>query len=258
MLSTTYSNNALTGKTAIVTGGQQGIGFAIARGFAQAGANVVLNWLDNGDAAMALAEEFAEGDKPRIATVYGDVTNIDDINSLMVAADEFGGADVLVNNAAVFPRVSFLEMSDDDWDSLMNINLRASFRLSRSFSQDCVKNSRAGSIINLTSGAAFRSSPRGVHYVTSKAGIVGMTRALSLELAEHDIRANAIAPGLTDTAQPRFGMTESEIAQAGTENPLGRIAQPDDIAAMAIFLASAASRHVTGQTLHINGGQYLS
>lgn len=257
MLSTTYSDSALTGTTAIVTGAQQGIGFAIARGFAEAGANVVLNWLDNGDAGMALAEEFTVGGESRVATVYGDVTEMHDINTLMSAANEFGGANVLVNNAAVFPRVPFLEMSDSDWDGLMDINLRAGFRLSRSFCQDCVKNKRAGSIINLTSGAAFRSSPRGVHYVTSKAGIVGMTRALSLELAEYDIRANAIAPGLTDTAQPRFGMTENEIAEAGSENPLGRIAQPDDIAAMAVFLASSASRHITGQTLHINGGQYL-
>ncbi len=253
-----FSNAALAGKTAIVTGAQQGIGFAISRSFAAAGANVVLNWLDNGDAAMSLAEEFSNGDQPTIATVHGDVTSISNLESLMAAADDFGGANVLVNNAAVFPRVPFLEMSDEDWDGLMDINLRASFRLSRLFARACVDESRAGSIINLTSGAAFRSSPRGVHYVTSKAGIVGMTRALSLELAEYDIRANAIAPGLTDTAQPRFGMTEDEINQAGEDNPLGRIAEPEDIADLAVFLASESSRHITGQTLHVNGGQYLT
>jgi len=255
--SSTFTPEALQGKTAIVTGAQQGIGFAIAQACARAGANVVLNWLDSGDAAMAFAEEFSQDGRSRVATVYGDITDAKAITDLFEAAQGFGGANVLVNNAAIFPRVDFLKMTDENWDELMDINVRAAFRISRSFAQDCVREKRAGSIINLTSGAAFRSSPRGVHYVASKAAIVGLTRGLSLELAEHDIRVNAIAPGLTDTAQPRFGMTETEISQAATDNPLGRIAEPEDIAAMAVFLATDGSRHVTGQTLHVNGGQFL-
>jgi len=256
-IANTFTGDALQGKTVIVTGAQQGIGFAIAEACARAGANVVLNWLDNGDAAMGLAEEFTLADESRVATVYGDITNADAISDLFEAAQTFGGANILVNNAAIFPRVDFLKMTDANWDELMDVNVRAAFRISRSFAQSCVSEKRSGSIINLTSGAAFRSSPRGVNYVASKAAIVGLTRALALELAEHDIRVNAIAPGLTDTAQPRFGMTETEIRDAATDNPLGRIAEPDDIAAMAVFLASDGSRHVTGQTLHINGGQYL-
>jgi len=254
---TTFSDEALQGKIAIITGAQQGIGFAIAEACARSGAKVILNWLDSGDAAMGLAEEFTRGGESQVVPVYGDITDADAIAALFDAAQGFGGANVLVNNAAIFPRVDFLSMSDDDWDGLMNINVRAAFRISRSFAQTCVSEKRSGSIINLTSGAAFRSSPRGVHYVTSKAAIVGMTRALALELADHNIRANAIAPGLTDTAQPRFGMTETEISEAAKDNPLGRIAEPDDIAAMAVFLAADGSRHVTGQTLHVNGGQYL-
>ena len=114
-----------------------------------------------------------------------------------------------------------------------------------------------GSIVNLSSASAFRGSPNGVHYAASKAGVLGLTRAAALDLAPHRIRVNAIAPGLTDTAQPRYGMSEEEIAAAGAAIPLGRIATPDEVAALAIFLLSDESSQITGQTLHINGGQYL-
>ena len=116
---------------------------------------------------------------------------------------------------------------------------------------------RPGAIVNLASGAAFRGSPRGVHYVASKGGVVSMTRQMALELAPHRIRVNAIAPGLTDTAQPRYGSSEEEIAEMAAANPLGRIAQPEDIARAALFLASDDSGFVTGHTLHVNGGSYL-
>jgi 3-oxoacyl-[acyl-carrier protein] reductase len=116
---------------------------------------------------------------------------------------------------------------------------------------------RPGAIINITSGAAFRGSPRGVHYVASKGGVVSMTRQMALELAPHRIRVNAIAPGLTDTAQPRYGSSEEEIAEMASANPLGRIAEPEDIARAALFLASDQAGFVTGHTLHVNGGSYL-
>ena len=114
-----------------------------------------------------------------------------------------------------------------------------------------------GSIVNLASVAAFRCSPNGAHYVASKAGVIGLTRAAALELAPHRIRVNAIAPGLTDTAQPRYGMSEEELAAAGARIPLGRIATADDIAALAVFLLSRESAHITGQTLHVNGGEFF-
>ena len=114
-----------------------------------------------------------------------------------------------------------------------------------------------GSIINLTSGAAFRGSPRGVHYCASKGGVLSMTRQMALELAPHRIRVNAIAPGLTDTAQPRYGNTEAELAEMARAIPLGRMAQPDDIAEVAVFLASDEARFVTGQLVHVNGGSFM-
>jgi NAD(P)-dependent dehydrogenase (short-subunit alcohol dehydrogenase family) len=171
---------------------------------------------------------------------------------------EFGGIDILVNNAGVFPRVDFLTMTEADWDFVHDVNLKGGVFCAQAAAQAMVAANRPGAIVNITSGAAFRGSPRGVHYVASKGGVVSMTRQMALELAPHRIRVNAIAPGLTDTAQPRYGSSEEEIAATAAANPLGRIAQPEDIASAAVFLASDAARFVTGHTLHVNGGSYLS
>jgi NAD(P)-dependent dehydrogenase (short-subunit alcohol dehydrogenase family) len=169
----------------------------------------------------------------------------------------FGAIDILVNNAGVFPRVAFLAMSESDWDFVQDVNLKGACFCTQAAAQAMVKDGRAGAIVNLTSGAAFRGSPKGVHYCASKGGLLSMTRQVALELAPYRIRVNAIAPGLTDTAQPRYGMGENELYAAGAAIPLGRIAQPDDIARAAVFLASDDAGFVTGQCLHVNGGAYL-
>jgi NAD(P)-dependent dehydrogenase (short-subunit alcohol dehydrogenase family) len=117
---------------------------------------------------------------------------------------------------------------------------------------------RQGAITNIASGAALRGSPRGVHYVASKGGVLSLTRAMALELAPYRIRVNAIAPGITDTAQPRYGSREAEIAEMARSIPLGRMARPDEIARAAVFWASENAGFVTGQTLHVNGGSYLA
>jgi NAD(P)-dependent dehydrogenase (short-subunit alcohol dehydrogenase family) len=140
---------------------------------------------------------------------------------------------------------------------VLNVNLKGTFYCTQAVARQLVQCGRSGAVINLASSAAFRSSPRGVHYVSSKAGIVGFTRATALELARSRIRVNAIAPGTTDTAQPRYGMSEEELQAAGRQVPLGRMAVPEDIAKLAVFLASEEASHITGQTLHVNGGQYL-
>src|SRR6202047_3854119 len=156
----------------------------------------------------------------------------------MVTAVEqgLGPIDVLINNAGVFPRVPFPEMTESDWDYVLDVNLKGAGFCAQAVAKAMVAAGRPGVIVNLASGAAFRSSPRGLHYVASKGGVVSMTRAMGLELAPYRIRVNAIAPGLTDTAQPRYGSSEAEIAEMGEANPLGRIAQPEDIARAALFL----------------------
>jgi len=248
----------LASKTALVTGAQQGIGRGIALAFAASGANVAINWLDDETAAREVATSVT-GYNCRAVTIQADMAKLGEVREMVDAVvAEFGGIDILVNNAGVFPRVDFLAMTEADWDFVHDVNLKGAAFCAQAAAQAMVAAGRPGAIVNITSGAAFRGSPRGVHYVASKGGIVSMTRQMALELAPHRIRVNAIAPGLTDTAQPRYGSSESEIAAMAAANPLGRIAQPEDIANAAVFLASDAASFVTGHTLHVNGGSYLT
>jgi 3-oxoacyl-[acyl-carrier protein] reductase len=247
----------LAGKVALVTGAQQGIGQAIALAYGREGASVVVNYLDDQAAAEAVAAQIRQHG-PHAVVIAGDVSRPDDVHTMVGAGTALGGIDILVNNAAIFPRVAFLDMTEAQWDAVLNVNLRGAFLCAQAVARQLVERGSSGTIINLASGAAFRSSPRGVHYVSSKAGIVGLTRATAMDLAPYRIRVNAIAPGLTDTAQPRYGMSEEELQDAGRQVPLGRIATPEDIANLAVFLASEAAGHITGQTMHVNGGQFLS
>jgi NAD(P)-dependent dehydrogenase (short-subunit alcohol dehydrogenase family) len=246
----------LVGKVALVTGAQQGIGKAIALVFGREGANVVVNYLDDQAAGEAIVKTIhAAGG--RAVAVAGSVARVGDVRTMVEAGIAFGGIDILVNNAGIFPRVDFLEMTEAQWDEVLNVNLKGTFFCTQTVIRQLVEQGRSGAVVNLASSAAFRSSPRGVHYVSSKAGIVGFTRATALELAHYRIRVNAIAPGTTDTAQPRYGMSEEELQAVGRQVPLGRMAVPDDIASMAVFLASEEASHITGQTMHVNGGAYL-
>ena len=249
----------LESMTVAITGAQQGIGAAVARRTAREGANVVVNWLDDEGAARAVADDVAAAGG-RAILVPGSVTEPDAVRRIVEAGLELGGSRGLegfVNNAGIFPRVPFLDLTDADWDAVHEVNLKGTFRCTQAAAKAMIAAGNAGSIVNLASVAAFRCSPHGAHYVASKAGVIGLTRAAALDLAPHRIRVNAIAPGLTDTAQPRYGMSEDELAAAGAGIPLGRIADADDIAALAVFLLSGESAHVTGQTMHVNGGEFL-
>ena len=249
----------LEGMTVAVTGAQQGIGAAIARSAAGEGANVVVNYLDDEAHARAVADDVAAAGAKAVL-VQGSVTDREAIRRIVEAGLELSasrGLDGFVNNAGIFPRVSFLDLTDADWDAVHDVNLKGAFRCSQAAAKAMIDAGNGGSIVNLASVAAFRCSPNGVHYVASKAGVIGLTRATALDLAPHRIRVNAIAPGVTDTAQPRYAMSEEELAAAATEVPLGRIATPGDVASLAVFLLSGESSHITGQTLQVNGGQFL-
>ena len=247
----------LEGKVALVTGAQQGIGRAIAVALARDGADVGVNFLDDAAAAEKVAGEI-RGLGRRAVTVQGDVSRTASVQDMVkTVVDALGPPDVLVNNAGVFPRASFLELPEREWDHVLGINLKGSFLCAQAVARALVAAGRPGAIVNISS-SAVRGDPRGVHYSASKAGVVGLTRAMALALAPHGIRVNAIAPGLTDTAQPRYGNTEEQIAERAREIPLGRIAQPEEIAKVAVFLASAESGWVTGELIHVNGGFYMA
>ena len=246
----------LDGKVALITGAQQGIGRGMAIAFARDGADVGINYLDDRTAAEGVAEEVRKGGA-RAVLVEGDVARVAQAEAMVgrVTAT-LGGLDILVNNAGVYPRVPFLEMREDDWDLVLDVNLKGSFFCAQAAARAMVAGQRRGAILNVAS-QAIRGAVRGVHYSASKGGVVAMTRAMALELAPHHIRVNAIAPGLTNTAQPRYGHGEDELTAMARAVPLGRMAQPDDIASVAVFLASDAARFMTGQTVHVNGGSYM-
>lgn len=248
----------LSGKAALVTGAQQGIGRAIALALAQEGADVAINYLD-GEAMAADAAEAVRALGRRAELVQGDVAASGTPARLVDATvAAFGNIDILVNNAGVFPRVPFLEMTEKDWDFVHSINLKAGFFCAQAAARSMIAAGSGGTIISLASSAIFGASPRGVHYAASKGGVVSMTRAMAHELAPFRIRVNAIAPGLTDTAQPRYGSTEAELAERAASMPLGRMGQPEDIANVAVFLASEKSAFITGQTVHANGGVFMT
>ena len=246
----------LTGKVALVTGAQQGIGRAIALALAREGADVGVNYLDDRGAADKVVQEV-RGAGRRTVLVQADVAQPASAQAMVgQVVGELGGIDVLVNNAGVYPRVPLLEMRESDWDLVLDVNLKGGFFCAQAAARAMIAGRRRGAIINMAS-QAIRGAVRGVHYSASKGGVVAMTRAMALELAPHGIRVNAIAPGLTDTAQPRYGNTEAEIAVMASAVPLGRMAQPADIAGTAVFLASNEAGHITGQTLHVNGGSFM-
>ena len=247
----------LGGKRALVTGAQQGIGRAVALALADAGADVAINWLDDRAAAEAVAGEVrAKGRKACL--VQGSVGSFTEVARIVAEAHAtLSGIDVLVNNAGVFPRSPFLELAEAEWDQVLGVNLKGSFLVAQAAARTMVKDGRKGAIVNLAS-SAVRGHPLGVHYSASKAGIIGMTRAIALALAPHGIRVNAIAPGITDTAQPRYQYSEAEMQEQSRLVPLGAMAKSSDIADIILFLASDASRFITGEVVHANGGLYMA
>ncbi|MDP2375337.1 SDR family NAD(P)-dependent oxidoreductase [Reyranella sp.] len=249
----------LAGLVAVVTGARQGIGAAIAVALAGEGADVALTWLDDQAGAEAVAGKVRKAGR-RAHLMRTDVAKLPEIEAMVASTVEaLGVPDILVNNAGVYPRVPLLEMRESDWDYVLDINLKAGCFATIAMAKAVLAAKKTnGSVINLSS-AAIRGAVRGVHYSASKGGVVSMTRALALELAPYGIRVNAIAPSLTDTAQPRYGNTDAELIEmARATMPLGgKLLTPDQIARTAVFLASDDSDATTGQVLHVNGGSYM-
>lgn len=246
---------ALTGKVAIITGGGRGIGRAIALGLARGGADVVVA----ARTASAIEDAAAKirGEGRNALAVPTDVRNIDQITNLLERTlNAFNRVDILVNNAGGSFSVPFIRLSANAWEAVIKENLSSVFLCSRIIGEAMVKQ-KTGNIINISSAVGGLSPyPNYAHYAAAKAGIIGLTKTLAVELAPYNIRVNAIAPGIVPTpGSNKATQAPPEYREAQLKRiPLGRFGQPEDIAGAAVFLASDASAYITGETIAITGG----
>jgi 3-oxoacyl-[acyl-carrier protein] reductase len=244
----------LRGKVAVVTGGSRGIGVAIAGLLAERGAAVVVSGRDENRLKAAVQAMEVEGRS--VVGVVADAARREDTERLVEAArSEFGGLDVLVNNAGITRDALLVRMKDEDWDRVMEINLRGAFLMTRAAGRVMMRQ-RSGRIVNITSAAGMMGNAGQANYSAAKAGLIGLTKATARELAHWQILVNAVAPGLIETdmtAAIPATAREALLAQV----PLGRVGTVREVAEMVGFLAGEGSAYVTGQVFHVNGGMYM-
>jgi len=244
----------LTDKVAIVTGAGRGIGKGIARALADAHASVIVNDVD-----LNAAEEVARGIEAqggKALPVKADVRKGDEISRMVErAVKDLGGIHVLVNNAGIILRKPAEEIAEEEWDTLIDINLKGTFLCAQAAAKAMIKGGKGGRIINLSSIMGGVALPPRAAYCASKGGIIALTKDLAAEWARHGITVNAIAPGWTITEMTQSYFSQEPVRQYLLERiPLNRLGKPEDIAHMAVFLASDYSDYITGQTIYVDGG----
>lgn len=245
----------LTNKAALITGSSRGIGRAIALAFADKGAKVAVNFAGQEDKANEVVSMIkrAGGDA---FSIKADVSKMDDVQAMVKKViAEFGSLDILVNNAGVTKDNLMMRMKEDDWDDVIDINLKGVFNCTKAVTRQMMKQ-RQGRIINISSIVAVSGNPGQANYVAAKAGVIGLTKTSAKELASRNITVNAIAPGYIETemtSQLDAKIQEEMLKQI----PLARFGKPEDVANFTAFLASDESGYITGQTFHIDGGMVM-
>lgn len=245
----------LTNKICLVTGATRGIGKAIATKLGAQGA-IVIGTATSEKGAESISGYLKESDIAGRGLVLN-VSEIDFISdTIKIINDEFGAVNVLVNNAGITRDNLMMRMKEDEWDDVMNTNLKSVFRLSKQVMRGMMK-ARSGRIINITSVVGVAGNAGQANYAASKAGVIGFTKSLAQEIASRGVTVNAVAPGFIQTDMTN-ALTDDQKEKMTTTIPAGKLGQPDDIAAAVVFLASDESTYMTGTTMHVNGGMYMT
>jgi len=246
----------LAGKLALVTGASRGIGKGIALELAREGANVVVNYREQNSKALEVARSIEALGQSSLA-VKADVSKQHEVLAMRdEVMSKFGdGVDILVNNAGIHHHLKSWEISEEEWRRIMSVNVDGVFLCTNAFTRE-MKSRKWGRVVNISSSDAFTGTDHEAHYGTSKAALLGFTKALALELAPYNITVNTIAPGWFDTDMTSW-LTGKDREQALKRIPLGRIGRPQEVGYVTAFLASDKAAFITGQTIHINGGEVM-
>jgi len=245
----------LTDQVVLVTGGSRGIGYAIAKHFAEAGAHVIIS--SRSEKTLTAAAKELSTDQISVTAIPCDVSAPDSIKSLLdEIITKFDRIDVVVNNAGITRDNLMLRMNEEDWDSVLNTNLKGAFFTTKFASRYMLKQ-KSGCIINISSVVGITGNPGQTNYAASKSGILGLTKATAQELASRNIRVNAIAPGYI-TTEMTDKLTEKQKEELTALIPLKRLGTPNDVAGLAVFLASPQASYITGQVLRVDGGMVMA
>lgn len=242
----------LDGKIALVTGGSRGIGLAVSRALATAGATVVVMARDEAR-AEASASDLPGGGHIALACDVGDPTQV--VDAIKTVKDRIGPLDIAVNNAGITRDNILIRMKEDEWDDVLRINLKGAFNVTRAVSRDMMKR-RDGAIVNVTSVVGLIGNPGQANYAASKAGLVGFTKSVARELAPRNIRCNAVAPGFIRTDMTAE-LTEDQVGDLQGRIPMGSLGDPSDVAGLIRFLVGPAASYITGQVIAVDGGMTM-